>query len=186
MAHWNMSKSTRISGTLAAMEALDTAVLTGSVFAENIDWLRGVAKQLFEADPENALASLPLTRIDGLVQLFNSLILGSDDALKLRRATVEIAETIKDAMAFQAKHTALSPEQVAEIERNAYVKAGIQSVEAQKEKFKERQSYEAELAKAIRAEHDDYSQRRLAKAMLRRAKLDGKKLPGEKKLHITH
>jgi hypothetical protein len=30
-------------------------------------------------------------------------------------------------MAFQAKHTALFPEQVAEIERNAHVKAGIKA-----------------------------------------------------------
>jgi hypothetical protein len=140
---------------------------------------------LVEADPENPLAKLLLTRIDRLVQIFNSLTLSSDDAVQLRQATIEIAEIIKDAMAFQARQAVLTPEQVAEIERNAHVKAGIKSGEARNEKLEDRNSYETELAKAIRAEHDDYSQKRLARAMLRRAKLDGKKLSAERTL-ILH
>jgi hypothetical protein len=137
---------------------------------------------LVEADPENALVKLLLTRIDGLVQLFNSLTLSSDDAVQLRQATIEIAEIIKDAMAFQARQAVLTPKEVAEIERNAHVKAGLESGKVRKENLEDRNSDLTKLAKAIRAEHEEYSQRMLARVILRRAKLDGKKLPKERTL----
>ena len=79
----------------------------------------------------------------------------------------------------------MTPEEVAEIERNAHVKAGLESGKVRKENLEDRNSDLTKLAKAIRAEHEGYSQRMLARAILRRAKLDGKKLPKERTL-ILH
>jgi hypothetical protein len=174
-----------ISGAMATIEDDDTVHVADNVFAEPFGWLRSVAAKWFEADPKNPIAGEVLARIDSVVAKFDSLAALAPNA-ELRKLALDIVALAEGAMALQAERTVMTPEMVVDFKHKLYSEKG-------KESGKVRRSnrswvpHATTLAKAIRADHPDYSQDKVVDEISSRWKADGVKAPGQQTLksHIS-
>jgi hypothetical protein len=170
---------------MATIEDGDTVHAAGNVFAETFGWLRSVAAKWFAADPKDPIADEVLARIDSVVAKFDSLAAFAPN-VELRKLALDIVALAEGAMAFQAERTIMTAEMVVDFKHKFYSDKGKESGKVRRAN-RPWVPHATELAKAIRAEHDDYSQDKVVDEITFRWKADDAQAPGQHTLksHIS-
>jgi hypothetical protein len=170
---------------MATIEGGDTMHAVGNVFAEPFGWLRSVAAKWFEADPKDPIAGEVLARIGSVVAKFDSLAAVAPN-VELRKLALDIVALAEGAMAFQAERTVMTPEMVADFKHKFYSEKGRESGKVRRAN-RPWVPHATTLAKAVRADHPDFSQDKVVDEISFGWKADGVQAPGQSTLksHIS-
>jgi hypothetical protein len=161
-----------------AIEGGDTMHAVGNVFDEKIGWLRSIATTWIQADPEDAVACSVLGHIESAIRKLDKRSGSSPDAIaESRELALDIVALVEAVMAFQAERAPMTSERIADFKRREQSEKGKLSGIARRAN-RPWVRHATELALAIRVEHQDYSQDKVAEEIFSGWKLGNVQPPG--------